>query len=45
MLLPQQGVHGDPFDQMLIAQARAESMTLLTHDGEVAEYGDGVMRV
>ena len=44
-LLPQQGVHADPFDRMLIAQARAESMTLLTHDGEVAAYGDAVMRV
>ena len=44
-LLPQQGAHADPFDRMLIAQARAESMTLLTHDAEVAAYGDGVMRV
>ena len=44
-LLPQQGVHADPCDRMLIAQARAESMTLLTHDGEVAAYGDAVMRV
>ena len=44
-LLPQQGVHADPFDRMLIAQARAESMTLLTHDGEVAAYGDAVMQV
>ncbi len=43
-LLPQH-VHADPFDRMLIAQARAESMTLLTHDGEVAAYGDAVMRV
>ena len=44
-LLPQQGAHADPFDRMLIAQARAESMTLLTHDGEVAAYGDAVLRV
>ena len=43
--LPQQGVHADPFDRLLIAQARAESMTLLTHDGEVAAYGDAVLRV
>ena len=43
--LPQQGAHADPFDRMLIAQALAESMTLLTHDGEVAAYGDAVLRV
>jgi PIN domain nuclease of toxin-antitoxin system len=25
-------LHGDPFDRMLIAQARAEAVTLVTHD-------------
>ncbi len=44
-LLPTQGIHADPFDRLLIAQARAESMTLLTHDDAVAAYGGGVMRV
>lgn len=35
-------LHGDPFDRMLIAQARAEAMTLLTHDAGLAEYGSPV---
>lgn len=37
--------HSDPFDMMLIAQARAESCTLLSHDDMVAKYGDTVMHV
>ncbi|MBQ7146956.1 MAG: type II toxin-antitoxin system VapC family toxin [Lachnospiraceae bacterium] len=32
--------HSDPFDRMLIAQAKAEGMTLLTHDGLLAGYGE-----
>lgn len=32
-------LHGDPFDRMLVAQARVEGMTLLTRDGRLAEYG------
>lgn len=32
-------IHGDPFDRMLVAQARVEGFTLLTADGRVAEYG------
>lgn len=31
--------HGDPFDRMLIAQAKAERLTLLTHDKTLAAYG------
>lgn len=31
--------HGDPFDRMLIAQAKAERLTLLTHDKALAAYG------
>jgi PIN domain nuclease of toxin-antitoxin system len=31
--------HDDPFDRMLIAQARAEAMTLVTGDGAFGEYG------
>ena len=34
--------HRDPFDRMLVAQARAEGLTLLTADALVGEYGDFV---
>ena len=37
--------HQDPFDRLLVAQARVEPMRLLTHDALVLRYGDGVMRV
>lgn len=30
--------HRDPFDRMLVAQAKAEDLTLVTHDGEIAKY-------
>ena len=36
--LPQ--VHRDPFDRMLVAQALAEPMRLLTNDTVLAGYGD-----
>ncbi|HZZ90117.1 MAG TPA: type II toxin-antitoxin system VapC family toxin [Caulobacteraceae bacterium] len=32
----------DPFDRMLIAQARAEPLRLLTADRTVAAYGEGI---
>jgi len=32
--------HADPFDRLLLAQADAEGMTLLTHDTAVAAYGE-----
>ena len=32
-------IHSDPFDRLLIAQARQEGMTLLTHDKLLAGYG------
>ena len=35
-------LHRDPFDRMLLAQARAEGMILLSHDGDVIRYGDYV---
>lgn len=35
-------LHRDPFDRILIAQARATRITLLTADNEIASYGDGV---
>ena len=30
--------HGDPFDRMLIAQAKAERLTLVTHDKMLGVY-------
>ena len=35
--------HTDPFDRMLVAQARCESLRLLTHDAKLADYGDPIM--
>jgi PIN domain nuclease of toxin-antitoxin system len=37
--------HRDPFDRLLIAQAKSEPMILLTHDKALADYGDFVMLV
>jgi PIN domain nuclease of toxin-antitoxin system len=37
--------HGDPFDRMLIAQAIAEDMTLLTSDERFAEYNARVQLI
>lgn len=34
--------HRDPFDRMLVAQAHAENLTLLTADDSVGAYGDFV---
>ena len=31
--------HRDPFDRMLLAQAKAEGLTLVTDDGQFAAYG------
>lgn len=31
--------HADPFDRMLIAQARIEGLTLMTHDRQFEPYG------
>jgi PIN domain nuclease of toxin-antitoxin system len=38
-------VHTDPFDRMLVAQARSEPMRLLTHDRKLADYGEAVILV
>lgn len=38
-------LHKDPFDRILIAQARVEGMLLLTADRMVAQYGEGVREV
>ena len=32
--------HNDPFDRMLIAQAKAENLTFLTHDELLLYYGE-----
>lgn len=32
--------HNDPFDRMLIAQAKAENMVLMTHDRLLKDYGE-----
>ena len=37
--------HGDPFDRLLIAQARHEGITLVTTDKALARYGDAVLKV
>jgi PIN domain nuclease of toxin-antitoxin system len=31
-------LHRDPFDRMLIAQARCENLTLVTHDPQIHRY-------
>ena len=36
--------HADPFDRMLVAQARAESLTLLTADRWIARYDVELVR-
>jgi len=41
-LLP---LHKDPFDRILIAQARVEGVLLLTADRMVAQYGEAVREV
>ena len=38
-------VHEDPFDRVLVAQARAENCTLLTADSVLPDYGDPVRKV
>ena len=32
--------HNDPFDRMLIAQAKADNLTFLTHDELLSYYGE-----
>lgn len=36
--------HPDPFDRMLVAQARVEDLTLVTADAALARYGVSIMR-
>jgi PIN domain nuclease of toxin-antitoxin system len=35
--------HDDPFDRMLVAQARADDLTLVTADRRLSEYGVPVL--
>ena len=38
-------IHADPFDRMLVAQARVEGMRIATHDHLLPGYGDFVDKV
>ena len=38
-------IHGDPFDRILIAQALAERVTLLTVDAVIAKYPGPIRKV
>jgi PIN domain nuclease of toxin-antitoxin system len=38
-------IHKDPFDRMLIAQAAAEGLALVSSDGEIARYASENLRV
>ncbi len=38
-------IHEDPFDRLLVAQARLEGLTLVTADERLAAYGVPVIRV
>lgn len=36
-------LHGDPFDRLLVAQAMAEGLSLVTHDRQLGVYGDMIL--
>ena len=36
-------IHRDPFDRMLVAQAQAEHLTLVTRDSEIPKYDVAVL--
>ena len=38
-------LHTDPFDRMLVAQASAEGLTLVTADGQLLDYDVAVIKV
>ncbi len=38
-------LHADPFDRILVAQAKVQSMILLTRDRVVAQYGPMVLPI
>lgn len=37
--------HNDPFDRLLIAQAKEEGLTLVTHDAQLPWYGEPCVRL
>ncbi|MGA9796922.1 MAG: type II toxin-antitoxin system VapC family toxin [Rhizomicrobium sp.] len=37
--------HTDPFDRLLVAQALAEPIRLLTHDKRIADYNEAILLV
>ncbi|MDP6522796.1 MAG: type II toxin-antitoxin system VapC family toxin [Kiritimatiellia bacterium] len=37
--------HSDPFDRILVAQAKSEPMHLVTHDRMLPQYGDSILLV
>ena len=39
------GSHNDPFDRMLICQAKAEEMTFITHDAVLSNYNEPCVTV
>jgi PIN domain nuclease of toxin-antitoxin system len=39
------GIHKDPFDRLLIAQALVEGITLLTVDAKIARYPGPIRKV
>ena len=39
------GVHNDPFDRMLVTQARSDGICLISHDDKVIAYGESVVKV
>lgn len=38
-------LHHDPFDRLLVAQALAEPLRLITHDAQLARYSDTVIAI
>jgi PIN domain nuclease of toxin-antitoxin system len=38
-------IHKDPFDRMLIAQAKAEGLALVSMDSEIARYASHEVRI
>ena len=38
-------IHSDPFDRMLITQARSDGLLLISHDEKVIAYGESVVKV
>ena len=38
-------LHKDPFDRVLLAQAKAEGITLLTFDAALADYAGPVLLI